>query len=319
MKTYFRLFFSFFILAVISISTFTQDTNIIKFFPLKVGNVWVYSGYASLFSQCNRTFYHRLQIDSIKIINNKTYYKFNFSVKHISGTGGCGISYLYSDYYRIDSMSGNVFRQRLDSFCTYSYNEQIVDSLKSRINDTAKICSGGSNFLKILRDTFSTPVFSIQKQTKNFEGGNFFEYGFTGRYAKDFGIIEYRDFGMSTTTYAWLKGCIINGVMFGDTNFYLVGLTHISSEVPVNFSLSQNYPNPFNPTTQINFDIPRSSFVKLIVYDAIGREIEQLVNEELITGTYSIAWDASSYPSGVYFYKIAAVDYTETRKMVLIK
>ncbi len=102
-----------------------------------------------------------------------------------------------------------------------------------------------------------------------------------------------------------------------------IGIKPISSEVPASFSLSQNYPNPFNPVTKIKFDIPPSKgargMTSLIVYDALGREIAILVNEQLYPGTYEVEWDASNYPSGVYFYKLTAGDYTETKKMVLIK
>jgi hypothetical protein len=89
--------------------------------------------------------------------------------------------------------------------------------------------------------------------------------------------------------------------------------------VPKEFKLEQNYPNPFNPTTNIKFQISKSGFVKMVVYDILGREIATLVNESLSPGTYEVEWDATIYPSGVYYYKLAATNYTETRKMVLIE
>lgn len=85
------------------------------------------------------------------------------------------------------------------------------------------------------------------------------------------------------------------------------------------FSLSQNYPNPFNPTTDISFDIPKGSFVKLIVYDAMGREVHTLANDYFAAGSYNISFDASNLTSGVYFYKITAGDFARTRKMILLK
>jgi len=71
--------------------------------------------------------------------------------------------------------------------------------------------------------------------------------------------------------------------------------------------------------TNIKFQIPDLSYVKLIILDILGREVETLVNEQLNPGTYEVGWDASNYPSGVYYYKLAAADYTETKKMILIK
>lgn len=91
------------------------------------------------------------------------------------------------------------------------------------------------------------------------------------------------------------------------------------NELPEAFSLSQNYPNPFNPVTNIKFDIPNASNVKLTVFDITGREIVQLVNNQLEAGTYSINFDASQLASGTYFYRIEAGDFTEVKKMLLVK
>ncbi len=115
-----------------------------------------------------------------------------------------------------------------------------------------------------------------------------------------------------------LLGCIINGTVYGDTSM-LVGIEQVSGEIPIKFSLSQNYPNPFNPVTTISFEIPKSEFVSITISDALGREVETIVNKQLNPGTYHAEWDAADYPSGVYYYKITAGEYTETKKMVLIK
>ena len=93
----------------------------------------------------------------------------------------------------------------------------------------------------------------------------------------------------------------------------------IESETPERFSLSQNFPNPFNPKTVIHFQLAVNSFTKLVVYDMLGREVETLVNEELNAGSYQADWDASNYSSDVYFYKLEAGDFVETKKMVLVK
>jgi len=89
--------------------------------------------------------------------------------------------------------------------------------------------------------------------------------------------------------------------------------------IPVHYSLFQNYPNPFNPRTKIKFEIPKSSYTKLIVYDIIGREVGTLVNEQLQPGTYEIEWNASECASGVYFCKLTTDDYIQIKKMVFLK
>ncbi|HLT23674.1 MAG TPA: T9SS type A sorting domain-containing protein [Ignavibacteria bacterium] len=91
------------------------------------------------------------------------------------------------------------------------------------------------------------------------------------------------------------------------------------SELPTVFSLNQNYPNPFNPTTNIQFDIPTPEFVTLKIYDISGKEVATLVNEYRNVGSFVIGFNASSLSSGIYFYKIIAGSFIETKKMMLIK
>ncbi len=99
----------------------------------------------------------------------------------------------------------------------------------------------------------------------------------------------------------------------------LVGIANNRNEIPTSFSLYQNYPNPFNPTTKIRFDIPKTSFTKIIIYDILGHEVAILVNDQLKPGSYEVEWGASNYSSGVYFYKLTTAEYTKTKRMVLVK
>jgi uncharacterized delta-60 repeat protein len=98
-----------------------------------------------------------------------------------------------------------------------------------------------------------------------------------------------------------------------------IGIRIISTEIPKTFSLYQNYPNPFNPVTNIKFQIPKAGFVKLTVFDLLGREVETLASENLDAGTYKIDWNATNYPSGVYYYKLTVDRYSVTKKMILVK
>lgn len=98
-----------------------------------------------------------------------------------------------------------------------------------------------------------------------------------------------------------------------------IGVEPISSEIPNKFELYQNYPNPFNPATKIRFDLPSASIVKLAVYDVSGKELSIMAEEFLRPGEYSFQWDASGYSSGIYFCRLTADNFSQTRKMVLIK
>jgi hypothetical protein len=99
----------------------------------------------------------------------------------------------------------------------------------------------------------------------------------------------------------------------------VVGTNNNSSQIPKLFSLSQNYPNPFNPSTEINYNIPSQSLVKIVVYDIAGREVTTLVNETKQPGSYNVTFDGKNLASGVYLYKIQAGEFSDIKKMVLVK
>lgn len=131
-------------------------------------------------------------------------------------------------------------------------------------------------------------------------------------------------------------------IFIGDSNFvYVAGFTgsgsdqdifafkidygyglevrQINNNIPDNFSLSQNYPNPFNPETKINFSIPKGDNVKIEIYDALGRLVDQLVNRYFSAGNYSVDFDASNMSSGIYFYRLISGSFVQMRKAVLLK
>ncbi len=103
---------------------------------------------------------------------------------------------------------------------------------------------------------------------------------------------------------------------------FIVVVTGVEDELstlPKQYALEQNYPNPFNPTTSINYQIPELSFVTLKVYDVLGSEVTTLVNEEKPIGNYEIEFNTKGLPSGIYFYRLQAGDFIQTKKMVLLR
>ena len=109
------------------------------------------------------------------------------------------------------------------------------------------------------------------------------------------------------------------GTMDGLVQYDRVNVSTDEPSIPDHFSLSQNYPNPFNPTTTISYQLPTDSKVELSIYDMNGHKITSLINGNIKTGYHTVNWDASSYPSGLYFYRLNAGSYSETKKMLLIK
>jgi hypothetical protein len=102
-------------------------------------------------------------------------------------------------------------------------------------------------------------------------------------------------------------------------NYSTIGIKKINEKIPVSFILKQNYPNPFNPSTKINFSVPRSLYFKLIVYDVTGKEVKTIVDQQMSPGNYETEFDGTSMASGLYFYKLIADKFTETKRMILIK
>ncbi|MBM2845447.1 MAG: Regulator, partial [Bacteroidetes bacterium] len=128
-----------------------------------------------------------------------------------------------------------------------------------------------------------------------------------------------------TNTYVWSLAVSANNLFAGTSGgvwrrtFPEASVRIPSSDLPTDFSLDQNYPNPFNPATTINYQSPITSHVSLKILDLLGREVAALVNEEKPAGSYKASWDAAKMPSGVYFYRLNAGEFVETKKMVLLR
>jgi len=161
-------------------------------------------------------------------------------------------------------------------------------------------------------------------------GNNFLNYGISnpsGNYAADklpngtYLFTAYR-IGFNSSS----QSVVVNNGNLNSVNFSMSGgITNVQSSgsnVPVSFKLYQNYPNPFNPSTKIKFDIPsnlKMDKVQLEVYDMLGRKVATLVNGQMTPGSYEMDWNASNYASGIYFYRITAGSFNDTKRMVLVK
>jgi hypothetical protein len=100
-------------------------------------------------------------------------------------------------------------------------------------------------------------------------------------------------------------------------NYY--GVNKFNSGMVREFSLSANYPNPFNPSTSISYSIPENTLVTLKIYDVLGNEVVELINEQKESGNYQIDFNASELSSGIYYYTLTAGNFTSTKKMILMK
>jgi hypothetical protein len=276
------------------------DTLTCKYFPLQVGNVYKYYFGNSI----GYSYTYKIRIVKDTIIDNKKYYIFS---PGLFGT----ISPV-----RFDTLTGNIYSRSESGYCSNSPYEIIQDSLKASLNDSATLCN---SFLKHRCSlTGYWNIIGNSVLTKRFRrnenpSGDYEEYV----YGMGFGIagINYK-VGQEYSGHS-LIGCYINGVLYGDT--ILTGINQIGSEVPSAYSLGQNYPNPFNPMCNVQFTMCNAGNVRIVVYDVMGREVQTLVNERMNAGTYEVKFDGSGLPSGVYFYKMVTENFTETKKMLLIK
>ncbi len=137
-----------------------------------------------------------------------------------------------------------------------------------------------------------------------------------------------KTFSLRIYPYAIQNGIAITPTFAIHNNVVVCGTTSTITSIddgktgidlPKSFKMQQNYPNPFNPSSIIQYDIPKTSFVKVSVYDILGREIRVLVNEEKSPGRYEINFDARGLASGIYFYIIRTGEFTQLKKMILMK
>ena len=283
---------------------YAQNNNWASYFPLKVGNAWYYK---TTFYIPFPPIYHKSYIEKDTLINGVKYFFLRQRIGDV--------------WTRIDSLSGNLLAYSPGSGCGSYIDDKILDSLASNINDMIFCDYQGYSSRRCL-DTGATQIFNISSAYKEFkrDGLTFMET----TYAKNFGVVGYCAGEPPPTCYETtaLLGCRINGIVYGDTN--LVNIKQASSAIPSMYKLYQNFPNPFNPVTKIKFDVPsdvrrETRYVRLIVFDIVGKEITFLVNQQLNAGSYSVEFNAGNYPSGIYYYKLEAGDFSEAKKMILLK
>lgn len=306
------LFLSYVLILLLPGKSFSLDTLSIKYFPLNVGDFYTFFITENT-PYGNSQYYSKYKISKDTIINqHKYYFGTNFP--------------FYSDYngwLRADSITGSLYKFDETNTCYYYYKEKLIDSLALLLNDSAKTC--GVSYLYKCSNIGIYNILGYLATCKIFYFGNSGSYAYINKYhkfAENFGLTYFSvqsysyGFGIVTMTIT-LKGCKINGIIYGDTN--TVGIRKIDYEIPSFFSLSQNYPNPFNPTTNIKYQINKNSYVFIKIFDVLGKAIETLVNEKQSPGTYEVSWDASEYPSGVYFYRLGTEGFIDTKKMILLK
>jgi hypothetical protein len=211
----------------------------------------------------------------------------------------------YERYIRSDSLNIYYWDTENDS-------EKIIFDFDA---DTSYIINWANYFDIYLTGSYETTLFGRLTDFYSFNLGGLV-FGEI-RISDIFGYEHYSDLGDAGSVIGieWsLKGCLISDTLYGK-------MTNIDSDVKIlhQFKLSQNYPNPFNPLTKLDIVIPYEDNIELLIFNSLGQLIERISKERLSAGKYSFYWDATNYPSGVYYYRLETSKYVETKKCILLK
>lgn len=262
-----------------------------NFFQFHVNDEWTY-GVNYYGKNSNPSTYKIVKDTTFE--NGKRYFVFNESYFELGRYARVDSQYVYS-YYVSDKKDVPIFKLNV--------NTGDVE----RLYNQKKVTIGKIDTTIVLGERVKTISYLLELCTM--EGGTF---------AEKFGLINYVYYndppGLWPSTTYTLTFCRINNINYG---------TRVNVEqfqnIPNEYMLLQNYPNPFNPKTTINYSIPKTSFVIIKVYDVLGKEVATLVNENKSAGNYSVVFNASKLASGVYYYIIRADNYTDIKKLILLK
>jgi hypothetical protein len=293
--------FAAFLFLILSQNLFAQEPDPESFFPHAVGNVWEYD---------TPTGIQKFEIlsDSIDPNHNIFIYLNRYPSYKIDTN---------NNVYRLSSLSQNMW---LDyKLAADSADYWLVDSITywfARVSNVYSIAFGGKE--RIIKEIeYGISLGSV------FDPNYFWVYTIE-TLAEGIGLVYKWNEEDPQGPQKVLLGCVIDGDTLGV-------LTSIEDnfKLPDVFLLSQNYPNPFNPTTTIKYSIPsyknpfqggaRGGLVTLKIYDILGNEVAVLVNEEKSPGEYEVIFNASNLSSGVYYYKLTAGDFTNVKKLMLLK
>lgn len=201
------------------------------------------------------------------------------------------------------SQTINVGTQEINLFATYKIQYKLL-GLVSPTGIPATVTGGN-----IFYDSAGTASIAANPMQVQFNGRTYYFQSWEGS-----GTGSYT--GSNPTPSLTVNNIMVEKAIYDTVD---VGISNYSSAIPSKFELYQNYPNPFNPVTNIKFDIANSAFTSLKVYNSLGKEVAALVNEILSPGSYQYSFDAGNYPSGIYYYKISTDNYTQIKKMILLK
>ncbi len=198
-------------------------------------------------------------------------------------------------------------------------SQEIICYISSLTKDSVSLPGSYAYTWKVQPVNMFGAIYTSQLSTCVVNMGRWGISTFKYRMTEQLGITEiYRnDFDFYIKSYS-IVGVIKNGVLFGDSTSSILN-TPEKISIPGTYQLHQNFPNPFNPSTTFTFSVPAEGFVSLKVYDVMGREAASIVEEKVSAGTHERKWNAFNLPSGLYYYRMMAGTFSETKRLILLK
>lgn len=290
-------YFNLTVIVLFYIITLISTAHAQTFAPLAVGNIWVYQEYES---SPQRVKYY---VSGTTTIDNNLYFICRKSENDS-----------IVNYFRVDDSGLYISRYGSQEIPYYKINAAIADTF------IAQMWFGKIKYT--VTNISEENIFGNSVMVKNLNVywifGNFSE-----TWSEEFGLLSRSNY-LGETRYI-LKGCVIDGTVYGDTSLVITGVKNEIKELNTKIYLDQNYPNPFNPSTVISYRISEFSHVTLKIYNMVGREVATLVDEYKHPGSYQATFTTQQttnqvhLSSGVYFYKLVAGIFSETKKMIVLK
>jgi len=217
----------------------------------------------------------------------------------------------------IQENSYSVYRVFFKDVNTGFYNDFSATSLKRTINggtNYSSVINGGNykNYYAMHFSSNETGWFVGDQIIKTTDGGA----NFSSITNTVFPVNSFKGMFFINDNTGWLVG--LSGVILKTQTGGITSINRIGRIVK-EYKLEQNFPNPFNPSTYVKFDVPKTAYIRIAVYDINGKEIQTLVNERLHAGTYETSFDGAFMPGGVYFYNLRTETFSQTLKMILLK
>lgn len=274
-----------------------QD-SLAQYHPLNKGNIWIYH----VTALPSRTSYMHREIVGDSIIDGKSYR-------------------IVSETNSIDSSARiTVARFDVPTGCYYTRAGSVDILEDSTFTFTPNSSFGGSYDCKVFTSLDTGLVLQTLTTTRQIGEGNLIkENAMSWSYSYGLGLVFQTDVDLVGLLPIWTLQLVyakIDGKEYGSIP---VSVSSRDKIVSASFTLSQNYPNPFNPITTISFELPSRLVVSMKVFDLLGKEVSSIVSDELEAGSYTRQWNATDIPSGVYFYRLQAGNFNQTKKLILLK